>query len=339
MAAETSRSVKVIDQSKVAPPLGSVSTTAVALTFIDVRCLFLDHTQRIFFYELPHPTLYFTQTILPHLRQSLSLSLLHFFPLAANLLCSPPPHDPYILYDENNGSVQVTTVESDADFNHSVANHARDFKALKSLVPKLPLHCLSSSSNTTHVVPIMAIQFTVFPNSGISVGVTLNHAAADGRSFNHFLKFWASMNRSRGENLTSLSLPLHNKDIIEDPHGLSSIYLEDLRKFGNLNPIGDHQVPPDNVLTTLVLKQTKIKQLKHWIATADNQQQSKINDEEIRISTYAVACAFMWVNLMKLQEQIRGSLMTMICFTISLHWQIAENDLGQKYQQHTSATA
>ncbi|KAH7575840.1 hypothetical protein JRO89_XS02G0230700 [Xanthoceras sorbifolium] len=190
MAAETSRSVKVIDQSKVAPPPGSVSTTAVALTFIDVRCLFLD------------------------------------------------------------------------------------VKALKSVVPKLPLHCLSSSSNTTHVVPIMAIQFTVFPNSGISVGVTLNHAAADGKN----------------------------------PHGLSSIYLDDLRKFGNLNPIGDHQVPPDNVLTTLVLKQTKIKQLKHWIATADNQQQSKINDEEIRISTFAVACAFMWVNLMKLQEQIRGSL-------------------------------
>ncbi|KAL5854480.1 hypothetical protein ACOSQ3_004291 [Xanthoceras sorbifolium] len=265
MAAETSRSVKVIDQSI---------------------------TQRIFFYKMPHPTLHFTQTILPCLKQSLSLSLLHFFPLAANLMCPPPPHDPYILYDENNGNVQVTTVESDADFNHSVANHACDVKALKSLVPKLPLHCLSSSSNTTHVVPIMAIQFTVFPNSGISVGITLNHTAADGRSFNHFLKFWASMNRSRGEDLTSLSLPLHNKDMIEDPDRLSSISLQELRKLENLNTSGNHQVPPDNVLITLVLKQTKIKQLKHWIATADNQQQSKIYDDEIRISTFTVACAF-----------------------------------------------
>ncbi|KAL5789575.1 hypothetical protein ACOSQ2_004463 [Xanthoceras sorbifolium] len=227
MAAEISRSVKVIDQSKVAPPPGSVSTTTVALTFLDVRCLYLGHTQRIFFYELPHPTLHFTQTILPHL------------------------------------NVQVTAVKSDADFNHSVANHAREVKAFKSLVPKLPLHCLSSSSNTTNVVPIMVIQFAAFPNSGISIGVTLNHAAADGRN---------------------------------------------LQKLENLNTCGDHQVPPDNVLITLVLKQTKIKQLKHWIATADNQQQSKIYGEEIRISTFAVACAFMWVNLVKLREQIRGSL-------------------------------
>ncbi|KAH7575854.1 hypothetical protein JRO89_XS02G0232200 [Xanthoceras sorbifolium] len=152
----------------------------------------------------------------------------------------------------------------------------------------------------------MAIQFAAFPNSGISIGVTLNHAAADGRSFNHFLKFWASMNR--GEDLTSLSLPLHNKDLIEDPDRLSSISLQDLQKLENLNTCGDHQVPPNNVLITLVLKQTKIKQLKHWIATADNQQQSKIYGEEIRISTFAVACAFMWVNLVKLREQIRGSL-------------------------------
>ncbi|KAL5789580.1 hypothetical protein ACOSQ2_004468 [Xanthoceras sorbifolium] len=142
----------------------------------------------------------------------------------------------------------------------------------------------------------MAILFTVFPNSGISVGVTFNHAVVDGRSFNHFLKFWASMNRSQGEDFTSLSLPLHNKDITEDPDGLSSIYLEELRTLHNLNLIGDHQVPPDNVLITLVLKQTKIKQLKHWIATADDGQQlSEIYDnEEIRISTFAIACAFMW---------------------------------------------
>ncbi|KAH7575851.1 hypothetical protein JRO89_XS02G0231800 [Xanthoceras sorbifolium] len=269
MAAETSRSVKVIVQSKVAPPPGSVSTTTVVLTFIDVRCLFIGNTQRIFFYELPHPTLHFTQTILPRLKQSISLSLRHFFPLASNLLCPPPPHEPYILYDENNGSVQVTTVESDADFNHSVANHARDVKALKSLAPKLPLYCLSSSSNTTHLVPIM--------RAGGGPGGTP----------------WAQLILG---------------DIIEDPDGLSSIYLEELRTLHNLNPIGDNQVSPDNFLITLVLKQTKIKQLKHWIATADGQQQYETYDEEIRISTFAVACAFMWVNLMKLREQIRGSL-------------------------------
>ncbi|KAH7576846.1 hypothetical protein ACOSP7_002502 [Xanthoceras sorbifolium] len=152
-------------------------------------------------------------------------------------------------------------------------------------------------------MPVMAIQFTVFPNSGISIGVTFNHVAADGRSINHFMKFWASIHRSQGLGLTSLSSPYHNKNIIEDPNGLSSILLKEFRSWEDLNLAGD--VPADNVLITLVIKPVKIEQLKNWVTT-----QCKNNNElaHIRISTFVVVCAYMWINLMKLQEQISGSL-------------------------------
>ncbi|KAK2650973.1 hypothetical protein Ddye_018462 [Dipteronia dyeriana] len=46
----------------------------------------------------------------------------------------------------------------------------------------------------------------MFANSGLSVGVTSNHVAADGRSMNHFMKFWTSIHKSpQGEDLTSMS--------------------------------------------------------------------------------------------------------------------------------------
>ncbi|XVF65645.1 hypothetical protein PTKIN_Ptkin09bG0265800 [Pterospermum kingtungense] len=46
-------------------------------------------------------------------------------------------------------------------------------------------------------VSLMAIQVTIFPNAGISIGITFFHAAADGRAFAHFTKSWASVCRSQ----------------------------------------------------------------------------------------------------------------------------------------------
>ncbi|KAH7576845.1 hypothetical protein JRO89_XS01G0161400 [Xanthoceras sorbifolium] len=297
MAASQSRTVNVVDQSRVAPPPGSVSTTTVPLTFLDMPWLFCP-LQRIFLYEFSYPTLHFTQNVLPHLKESLSLTLRHFFPFAANLTCPPPPYEPYILYKEGD-SIQLTVVESDSDFNHLVGNQAQDVETLQSLVPKLPSTRLSS--NTTHVVPVMAIQFTVFPDKGVSIGITYNHAAADARSFHHFVKVWASVHKSTAVDLSSLSLPYHNKDIVKDPNGLSSIFLKDFRSWENSSVGND---PSNNLLVTLVINREKIEQMKHWV-----ESQSKNDDElaQIRITTFVVTCAFAWVNLIKLQEKISGS--------------------------------
>ncbi|KAJ4729916.1 putative Anthocyanin 5-aromatic acyltransferase [Melia azedarach] len=272
--------VRVVDESHVAPPPGSVSTTTIPLTFLDVSWIFCCPIQRIFFYEFHRPTLHFTQNIFPHLKQSLSLTLRHFFPFAANLSCSPPPNNPCILYREGD-SVSVTIAESDADFNHLTASHARDNTEFKCLVPTLPM--ASFSSDTTHVVPIMAMQFTVFPNSGISIGITFNHVAADGKSFNHFMKSWAAMHRS--EKGSSLSLPFHNKDMIKDPEGLVSTYMKD---WWNWKILGaTEEVPVDTVRITNDADQPGAAQL--------------------HISTFVVTCAFMWVNLIKLQDSSKSN--------------------------------
>ncbi|KAI9177935.1 hypothetical protein LWI28_020818 [Acer negundo] len=309
MAAQPS-TVKVIDQIQVSPPQGSVSATTVPLTSLDVIWFVCCPVQRIFFYEFPHPTLHFTQTLLPHLKESLSQTLRHFFPFAGNLTCPPPPHLPYILFKEGNAAVQVVVTESNADFNHLVVgNHARDVKTLQSLVPKLPFIRPSSSSKTTHVAPVMAVQFTVFTNSGFSVGVTSNHVAGDGRSINHFMKYWASINKSpQGDHdlitTSSLSLPYCSKDIIEDSDGITSNILKDIQSIGDSGLSGEAPDDDDHVLITLVLKRAEIEKLKHCVKTTQSKNEL---DQQIFISSFAVTCAFTWVNLMKLHEQINGS--------------------------------
>ncbi|XP_044501998.1 coumaroyl-CoA:anthocyanidin 3-O-glucoside-6''-O-coumaroyltransferase 1-like [Mangifera indica] len=296
--------VKVLEHSHVAPPSGSVSTTIVPLTLFDVLWFFCNPIQRIFFFELPYPTLHFTETILPHLKHSLSLTVSHFFPLAAKLTCPIPPNKPYLRYNEGD-SIPVTVAESDLDFNHLVGNHARENRAFQSLVPNLPTARLSP--DTEQVAPVVALQITVFPNAGISIGISFNHVVADGSSINHFIKSWASIHRSGGEALASLSLPYHNRYVVKDPGEVASTNLKYLLTWDySIESTPSEAVPQDKIRITLVLNQAQTEKLKEWIKTQSRNKKDK-ELGPIRISTYVVTCAFMWVNLMKLQEKLEES--------------------------------
>lgn len=290
--------VQVVDESHIGPPPGSVPPTVIPLTFLDVSWLFCCPIERILFYELPFPTRHLMQNIIPHLKHSLSLTLHHFFPLAGNLACNSKP---FIQFNEGD-SVRVTVAESDADFGHLVANHLRDNRAFKPLVPKLPFPFPSVSSDNK--IPVMAIQVTVFPNSGISIGVTSIHVAADGSSFNHFMKSWASIHKSVtvSESLPPLSLPCHDRNVIKDPNGLLlSIYLKDWRSVHNSDapaPAIDENVQVDNVRVTLVLSRDQIDKLKQRVSA-----QIRSDDESpSRVSTFVVTSALMWVYMIELQE-------------------------------------
>ncbi|WRX14222.1 hypothetical protein QQP08_006709 [Theobroma cacao] len=217
--------IKVLDHSNASPPPGSVPDTSLPLTFFDVPWLVCRPMQRLFFYEFPYSTLHFTQTILPSLRTSLSHALQTFYPFAAKLICPPSPHKPHILYTDGD-CVSFTVAESSADFDRTVAYLARDVKELHPFVPQLqPSRVL----NNTRVLPLLALQVTVFPNSGICIGATFCHVAADGRSFNHFMKAWASILRSGGNSAACLekSVPFLERNVIreKDSRGLESILM------------------------------------------------------------------------------------------------------------------
>ncbi|TYJ29232.1 hypothetical protein E1A91_A06G057100v1 [Gossypium mustelinum] len=130
----------------------------------------------------------------------------------------------------------------------------------------------------------MAIQVTVFPNVGFSIGVGFSHVVTDGRSFGHFMKSWASIHRCEGD-LACLDnyLPCFNRDLINDPVELASLFTKGAeRAFQSaISP----SILFNNFRVTYKIKDSQVELLKDRVKTKCTQVNGS---EPIRISTFAV---------------------------------------------------
>ncbi|MFQ6637319.1 hypothetical protein Gotur_013107 [Gossypium turneri] len=297
---------KLVDSFRVSPPPGSVPTISVPLTYFDIPWVPNPPVQRLFFYEFPHPTSHFIETTLPMLKRFLSLTLQHFFPYAANIMCPQPPGKPYIHYMEGD-FVAFTVAESAADFNHVIANYPRPVKLLHPFVPQLPSEHVTEDGS--RVLPILAFQVTVFPNFGICIGSTYCHAVGDGKSFMHLMRSWTSVYRSGGD-LTCLenSLPFIKRDIIKDPGGIELVLLKnywDWVSSSGENSASTQDIAADKVRATFVLGRVHAERLKRLVTA---QCRSSVDTEQYHISTFVVTCAYIWVCLIKSKESVANNL-------------------------------
>ncbi|KAE8662176.1 HXXXD-type acyl-transferase family protein, putative isoform 2 [Hibiscus syriacus] len=262
--------VKVLDRLQVSPPRGSVSTISVPLTHFDISWLSCAKVQRLFFYEFPHPASHFTEATLPMLQRSLSLTLQHFYPFAANIMCPRLPGKPYIHYKEGD-SVSFTVAESDADFNNVIADYPRSVKLLHPFIPQLP-SVARVTEDCVRVIPVIAFQVTVFPNSGICIGSTYCHAVGDGNSFMQLMRCWKSINRNYWQWVSSCENTTPAKDIGTE-------------KFRG----------------TFVLGRAHADKLKHWVTA---HCKNSVDSETCHVSTFVVTCAFIWVCLIKSKDRV-----------------------------------
>ncbi|KAJ4975821.1 hypothetical protein NE237_000927 [Protea cynaroides] len=291
--------VKVLQQCKIGPPSGSAAPVAIdiPLTFFDQPWLLFPPIEILFFYHYPYPTIHFTQFLLPHIKFSLSCTLIHFYPVAGNLSWPQGSYKPIIRY-VNGDFIWLTVAECDADFTSLSGDHARDANEAHAFVPHLPSSGL--------VVPLMAIQVTVFPNSGISIGLTHSHTIMDGRSMDYFMRTWAMISKLGEANhyLSTMSVPFLDRSLIKDPNGFENIYLKELEGFLGSNKlvsgnrslrIMDIKMQSDRMFrATFDLNPTDIRRLKDWILMLRNKDQPSC-----LISTFVVTCAFSWVCLVK----------------------------------------
>ena len=298
--------VKVIEQCEVGPPPGTVPSTSIPLTFYDLPWLCCPPLKRIFFFNFPYSSQHFLQTLLPSLKHSLSLTLQHFFPFSSNLVFPPKPNPPHILHTQAD-SISFTVAESSADFTTLVSDSPKHVTLLHPFVPVLPpprtLH------DGTFLIPLMAIQVTVISHFGFTICITFRHVAADGRAFHHFMKFWASVCKSKGDlGLASLALPLHNRDIIQDPKGLKLVFLEELWNLlpENVESKGEiRDVPSDIVRHTFVLSHDHVEKLKKWVTI-----KCKSHGLEIpHLTTFVVTCSLIWVCKVKSEEAEVGTIL------------------------------
>ncbi|XVF73642.1 hypothetical protein PTKIN_Ptkin12aG0218600 [Pterospermum kingtungense] len=296
--------MKIVEQCQVCAPPISVPpvNSLIPLTLFDLPWLFSPPAQPLYFYPYPYPASHFLSSTLPALKRSLSLTLQFFFPFAGRLVIfhsnSTYPHPHLnIAYNQNASSVSFTVAESNADFYHVCGNHPRHVKELHPLVP-----WLSSDADECYTqLHLLAVKVTLFPNFGLCIGLAYHHVAADGRTFDNFIKTWASFHRDSSFSIKSMAMPSHDRSVVVDKHGLEAIFLNEYwrkKKCEKQMVLGTQSklAYDDMVRATFVMGLTDLENIKSWIiAECKNKKLS----EPVHLSPYVVACAFIWVCFMK----------------------------------------
>ena len=162
----------VLDQCRVSPPPATVGHRSLALTFFDLIWLSHPPVHHLFFYELEITKPHFLETIVPTLKNSLSITLQHFFPFVGKLIIFPT-RNPEIRYVDGD-SIAVTFAESNLDFDDLTGNHPRD---CGKFYPLIPLLGRATKASADHVsIPVFSVQVTVFPGRGFAIGMTNHHS-------------------------------------------------------------------------------------------------------------------------------------------------------------------
>ncbi|CAN1231967.1 Coumaroyl-CoA:anthocyanidin 3-O-glucoside-6''-O-coumaroyltransferase 1 [Linum perenne] len=283
--------------------MGSVPATSIPLTFLDILWITSHPIQRVFFYDLPVSISQFRESVIPNLTSSLSIALRYFYPFAARFISIPWPNKPYILYSDGD-YVPFTVAESTAlDFDQVTSDQPNDVRLLHPLLPKLPkpLPKPVSKDDGTTTSNILSVKVTLFPNSGICIGIEFLHVAADGMAANHFFKSWAEISRSGCKDMSSWienNPPYLDRGLIKDPQNLESIFLEKIWK----SPVpwdenSVHEKLIDKVRATFLIDGEDISILKKTINAEDIFRLKK----SVKASSFVVASALVWINLAKSQ--------------------------------------
>ncbi|GJU55136.1 malonyl-coenzyme A:anthocyanin 3-O-glucoside-6''-O-malonyltransferase-like protein [Tanacetum coccineum] len=276
----------ILEQSQVSPPPATVTDKSLPLIYFDFFWLRAAPVHNLFFYELPLTKTEFLESIVPSLKNSLSITLQHFFPFVGKLFIYPDPKKPEIRYFEGD-SLAVTFAESDQDFDDLSGNHPRDCDKFYHLIPLLGQP--EKTSNYTKL-PIFAVQVTFFPNRGFSIGMTNHHTLGDASTRFCFLKAWISITRSGTDEsfLANGTLPIYDR--VEENQKAAESFLK-FAKYETLKEDYEHQIlsgSTDKVRATFVLTRNVLNQLKKSVTELPTLA---------HVSSFTVACAYVWSNI------------------------------------------
>ncbi|KAK4484867.1 hypothetical protein RD792_007467 [Penstemon davidsonii] len=276
------------------PPQGVAAELYLPLTFFDIPWLHFHPIRRLLFYKFPCSKSHFMETIIPKLKESLTLTLKHYVPLAGNLLfpIDTENNKPIIRYVVGD-SVSLKIVESTKDFHYLIGDHARDADQFYDFVPQLPP---IKDEIEYKKVSVLALQVSLFPNQGICVGFANHHVLGDASSIVGFIKAWASINKLGGDNefLIESSLPLFDRSVIKDPLGIDNIYWNVMKNVPLSSPT--FPLPTERVRATYILDQADVKKLKDLVLSK--------NPGLVQVSSFVVVTAYVWTCFVKSGEVV-----------------------------------
>ncbi|XP_043691988.1 uncharacterized acetyltransferase At3g50280-like [Telopea speciosissima] len=182
------------------------------LTFLNAR-----YIQMGLLFRKP-PSTNTINTIIDNLKDSLSRTLVHFFPLAGRLVThkqdNPPSYS--ISIDCKNNQLR-----GGVDFVHAVADHVTMADILSPIhVPPIVRSFFlqrEAINHDGHTLPLLAVQVTELVD-GIFIACSFNHAVVDGSSLWHFLNSWAEICRFNQDQI-SRSPVLTRSWVLDGTHG------------------------------------------------------------------------------------------------------------------------
>lgn len=279
--------MNVLERCQIAPP-DAAAELLLPFTFFDMIWLNFLPVRRLLFYEFPCSNSHFISTIIPNLKRSLSQALNYFPPFAGKFSypSSSSPNFPELQFSTGD-SVPVVFAEADDDLGYLIGNGPRDADKFHHLLPELQPAVHAADAR---LIPILAVLVTLFPNRGVSVGLTYHHVVGDGSTTVNFIKSWSSICRTGGDAdfLASKSLhPLHDRRLSNSP--LTEKFWNDFRGTGFRDSPPIH--PQGKVRATFVMEEANILKLKTLVAAAPGSCR--------HISTFAVVCGYVWSCLVK----------------------------------------
>ncbi|XP_047979536.1 anthocyanidin 3-O-glucoside 6''-O-acyltransferase-like [Salvia hispanica] len=280
--------VKIVETYSVSPPLpGGGAEHSLPLVYFDMIWLNSILTEDLHFYPVKCSRSHFLDTIIVQLKNSLSLTLRHFYPLASNIIF---PLTPSAMPVTVVAPLALTVATSDADFSTLVSDSPKPAAEFHQFVPQMPPPLHSSADIRFSAI---AIQLTHFPGEGICVGLTIHHSICDANALSRFLRLWAAINKDGGREDSDFIqnlLPSYSRDSIQDSDRLTLFHWNQIKKS---KPTVSLTLPLPNfnklVRATFKISDAEIKKLKSF-STIKNP------------STFVVVCAHLWTSMARLDD-------------------------------------
>ncbi|XP_057792478.1 malonyl-coenzyme:anthocyanin 5-O-glucoside-6'''-O-malonyltransferase-like [Salvia miltiorrhiza] len=283
----------VLETCGIPPPPGAAAELTVPLCFFDIIWLHFHPIRRLIFYDHPCSEAEFSNTVVPNLKHSLSLTLKHYLPVAANLLypLDAEKSQPVIRYVSGD-TVPLTVAVSGRDFDELVASHARESDQFYDFLPAMPPF---TEEENYKIAPLIALQVTLFPGRGICIGLSNHHCLGDARSVVGFMWAWAEISRSGGDEEQFLvrngaSLPLiFDRSVYGDRSSANEKYWNVMRNIPFVP--STLPLPTNRVRAAFTLHQSDIKRLKNLVLSN--------NPDLGYISSFVVTAALTWSCVVK----------------------------------------
>nr|GME20309.1 malonyl-coenzyme A:anthocyanin 3-O-glucoside-6''-O-malonyltransferase-like [Ipomoea batatas] len=296
------QTVTVLEKAEVAPPPEATAGISLPFTFLDVFWLHLPPVHRLIFYQRPISRTHFVDTLIPTIKTSLSLTLQHYSPLAGRVIVSQDNSNlPEIRYVDGD-TVPLVFAESnsgDGHFDHLTSDHPRNNTEFHPLVPSLPP--TSRAPDGAGVIPVLALQVTLFPGAGICIGVTNHHAIGDASSIFGFMKAWAFFSGQKHENTSPVSFPeefrpFYDRSVIQDRKGLGTRIWNSMKNI-KIEDTHVHRLPliTDKARATFVVTRDDIQRLKNHILTR--------RPDLVHVSSFTMICSYVWNCLVKSRHE------------------------------------